>query len=159
MKKHGYTAWGQTRLLNDWKRDPRVASDLSYSTMCKRLRAGWSVEDALTTPVRSHHKRTLDGKPLHQWSLETNKAESTLRGRLRRGEQHVLTKPLYARSDHQITAWGETKTWWEWLEDPRTSRDVTATMFKARKHGGWSMEEALSTPRMRRQKQPAQKTR
>lgn len=46
------------------------------------------------------------------------------------------------RTNHRLTAFGETKTLSEWSEDPRCM--VTYTTLKRRSHAGWSPERAIT---------------
>jgi hypothetical protein len=42
------TAFGETKLIADWARDPRCV--VSRRRLYKRIEDGWSVEEAITTP-------------------------------------------------------------------------------------------------------------
>jgi hypothetical protein len=50
------SAFGEERILRDWLDDPRCV--VSRQTLRKRLREGWSPEDAITTPARQRPKKT-----------------------------------------------------------------------------------------------------
>lgn len=42
------TAWGETKTLVEWSEDPRCG--ISKGALANRLHAGWSEEEAVTTP-------------------------------------------------------------------------------------------------------------
>lgn len=50
------TAWGETKIMSDWARDPRCA--VGVNTLHWRLNHGWSAELALTTPPDKGRKYT-----------------------------------------------------------------------------------------------------
>lgn len=66
----------------------------------------------------------------HTWMLDNDPAFATYR-----------TK----RKPHQLTAWGETKTYAEWLLDDRCPLFYVSTLT-GRLGRGWTPERAVSTP-------------
>lgn len=52
-----WTAWGETKTRAEWGEDSRCV--ISLSSVAQRLRRGWSVEDALSQPMRSMCERGL----------------------------------------------------------------------------------------------------
>lgn len=45
---HMLTAFGETKSSGEWAEDPRCM--VAWDTMSRRIRRGWSVEDAISTP-------------------------------------------------------------------------------------------------------------
>lgn len=46
------TAWGETKSLSEWLKDPRCAEGLVDRTLWKRVNDGWPSERAVSQPVR-----------------------------------------------------------------------------------------------------------
>lgn len=71
----------------------------------KRIRAGWSFEDAIFTPTRTAQKFTHDGKSLtmDEWSSETGIDAGTLWKRLSYGYtfDEAVTLPLNTTKSHK----------------------------------------------------------
>jgi len=51
------TAWGETRTLAEWIRDPRRV--VSQNTVRARLDQGWALEDAMTVAAKNHKKASF----------------------------------------------------------------------------------------------------
>jgi hypothetical protein len=90
---------GETLTLVDWSE----RTNITKATIWERLRRGWSVERALTTPVRPHtctrgRQFEWDGRSLTltAWSREVGLSTNTIRARLDRGWRlsDALTRPL-----------------------------------------------------------------
>jgi hypothetical protein len=47
---HQITAFGETKILQDWLKDPRTA--VCRLTLYSRIKAGWDIETAITTPAQ-----------------------------------------------------------------------------------------------------------
>lgn len=92
------TYQGQTMLLVDWVEK----TGIDQSTISHRLKKGWSVEDALSTPPGTKNKRykkiTYQGKTqcAASWAKEVGLHPGTLRWRLKQGWsiQNALTTPV-----------------------------------------------------------------
>jgi len=96
---------GKTMCLAAWAEETGIASKV----LCLRLRIGWSIERALTTPVQKtrkdqgrnrHNNRvlTFDGKKMcvTEWSEATRIPSVTLYARLKYGwsDERALTTPV-----------------------------------------------------------------
>lgn len=81
------TAHGVTRTQVEWSE----ATGLSSELIAHRIRAGWSVSDAVSLPAGEGRRGGRPGKPLaegltvRQWSERSGIAEQTIRKRLDRG--------------------------------------------------------------------------
>lgn len=81
------THQGQTMLLADWAKK----TGIDRRTISHRLKEGWSVEDALSTPIGTRNKRykkiTYQGKTqcISSWAREFGLHPDTLRWRLKQG--------------------------------------------------------------------------
>ena len=159
-------AFGERRLLGEWMGDPRCV--VARKTLGYRLRAGWALEEALTTPERGKPPVMVQGvfleafgerKNVRQWSLDERCVVGlgTLEGRLKRGwdiERAMTTSPLGAdyskgvprpkRPRWDLSAFGESKPVAEWARDARCA--VRLSMLQVRLRAGWSAEEAISIP-------------
>lgn len=51
---HSLTAWGETKSMSDWARDPRCR--VSYFTLRSRTTRGWADKDAMETPLRTYRR-------------------------------------------------------------------------------------------------------
>ncbi len=69
-----YFLWGEEKTLSEWRNDPRTVCR-NRETVANRMRQlGWSLERALTTPVRewsgSFRKAFGEEKSLRSWSTD-----------------------------------------------------------------------------------------
>lgn len=53
-RNHYETYLGETKILDDWARDPRCA--VVYKTFCGRLHRDWPMDKAFTLPIHARHK-------------------------------------------------------------------------------------------------------
>lgn len=57
-----FTAWGESKVLTDWRADPRcrlpASRLLANGAFNSRLARGWSVEEALSTPTNIYHRKS-----------------------------------------------------------------------------------------------------
>lgn len=83
------TAWGETKCLSEWVRDPRCL--ISRRAYKYRLTRGLSPEEALSSPSWPHRQLTSDRAP----------------------------KTGIQRNNINVTAFGETKNLTAWSKDPR----------------------------------------
>lgn len=67
------TLWGETKTLREWYRDPR-SQCLVYTTLEARVKAGWDLERALTSPPRVYTSTMCEAfgeeKSLRRWSMD-----------------------------------------------------------------------------------------
>ena len=74
-----FTVWGETKTLAQWAEDQRC--QVSRETLRGRLKLGWSMQKALTTPARHYTAHHLVGsadqeRTLRAWSLQSDCAVS-----------------------------------------------------------------------------------
>lgn len=68
-RKAAYTAFGETKTLTNWSRDPRcVVSNAALTLRIKRR--GWEVERALTTPAINNNDRATHCPQGHEYTLD-----------------------------------------------------------------------------------------
>lgn len=79
---HFLTYNGKTQTLTQWEKE----TGIRRQTIDDRIKSGWSVKDALNTPVEKHLSRllTYNGKTqtLAQWSRETGIKRTTISRRI-----------------------------------------------------------------------------
>ena len=113
---------GEQKTLEEWRRE--FGSKVDPGIVSERLAAGEDPLSALTRPV--DQDRLTEGQIEH--------ASRLLEPRPKRP---------YGRL---ITAWGETKSFTDWLADPRCKVRQRATAYRRLDDLGWSPEESLGTP-------------
>lgn len=158
---HTYlTAWGETKTLAEWTRDPRCVVK-EVSTLSSRVRDhGMSDQEAMETPLGANVPQAVtltyqgETKTLREWINDPRcipKVRSTLLSRLQKGWSHerILTQPLKPQGTSsralKLTAWGETKTVPEWVEDPRCRVD-SVTLRRRLRRSEYSPEQCMSVP-------------
>lgn len=120
---------------------------ISRATIEKRLDSGWSIEDAIKTPIREQIFLTFNGKTQNvaDWCKELGLNVGTVRGRLKKGwsteealtgKGHNLSKGVprmlfYDGREQSVTGWA------------RELNINKSTLF-SRLNKGWSVEEALT---------------
>ena len=148
-------AFGTTKSVVEWSRDARAR--VSAETICGRLRAGWSAEDAIAKPKET----TFDGAPreafgewktLREWAADgrCETGYSNLVARLAEGmsleKALTLESGVRRKGKHGETmeAFGERKMLGEWFRDPRLK--VAPKRLTSRLRRGWDPEQAMTTP-------------
>lgn len=152
MTKHNqlpsYTLDGRTQTLRAWSKE----LDIGYQTLHSRLlRLGWSVERALTTPVKTTsgapvtHVYTHEGRTqeLRDWAKELDMGYHILYGRFRRGwsVKRALTTPRKPQGKF-ITYDGQTQRVSDWAKE----LGVHSHTLHSRLNAGWTIKEAFTTP-------------
>lgn len=96
-----YKAFGEEKSLLDWCRDERCVV-CEKSTLRKRIKSGWGVEEALTTPIKGREK------------------------------EKVPKDKILLKLDRGYEAWGITKSLAEWsrIEECRVSYAVVLRRIK-----------------------------
>lgn len=105
------TYQGRTHTLTQWSEE----TGLSYFTLHRRLRNGWTTEQTLALPAersRYVNKRsdrtmiTFKGRTqsVHEWSAKIGTSVAALRSRLKKNWsiEEALTIPTIPRSRHQL---------------------------------------------------------
>lgn len=139
------TYQGQTLTMSQWAE--RLG--MSYYAIRARLRLGWEVEAALTTPIGGKPSSAIkylfenEQRTIVEIASAVGMPEPTLRARLGKGqtlsEAIVTQKRKNARN---VTAFGETLTITEWS----TKTGINANTLRSRiLYKGVSPEEALTT--------------
>jgi len=160
-----YEAFGESKTALDWARDPRA--HVSHTTIQNRFRKGLRGEALLAPPQKGRTPRKWkafgEERTLREWVEDPRCeiTENTLRRKLKAGEpleQAMKAQPrgrrpgssaskrprIYRRRTSEIEAWGETKAFHEWLEDPRVI--VSETALAERLCRNWPFEKAATTP-------------
>lgn len=154
------TAFGETKTIAEWTRDERCVVK-EPTTLSSRVRnAGMDDLTAITTPLGANVPQPImltyqgETKDLRAWLQDERcapRTRSALLGRIERGwsAEKVLTHPVKnmgpKRSKLEVTAWGETKTVTEWVEDKRCKVDA-ATLYRRLKRTEYSAEQVMSVP-------------
>jgi len=145
-------AFGEApRLVKEWSKDPRCRA--SYSAVQYRLRQGWPLEKALTTPcLRGASKPEMrreafgESKGITDWSRDPRSVVnlSSIRRRLNQGMslEDALTRP--PGNFKLYSAFGESKGLGEWSRDSRCL--VRYDSLRERVRRGIELEVALTTP-------------
>lgn len=135
---------GQTKCLMDWANE----LGMEYKTLEGRIKKGWPLEKALTTPTEQYSNRyvTYDGRtrPLFQWAKEFGIPGDILSSRLMRGwpVEEALTRPLRKSPTKTLTYEGITLTIKEWAKRVGIHR---STLIERLRHG-WPVKDALYSP-------------
>jgi hypothetical protein len=148
------TAFGETKLLTAWARDPRCC--VPAALVASRISTlKWDAERALTTPKLAKKPATRlltilgETKSLAEWRTDPRCAvcPGTFEGRLKLGwdaEPALLTPRCEPHARCYVTAFGERKNVASWVRDPRCV--VTLPTLHHRISAGWDGERALTTP-------------
>lgn len=141
-----YEAFGEVKSLPAWARDARC--NVSLVAIHGRLKLGWDLERALTTPTTTARTRFAFGeaKTLADWGKDPRCAVplQTVKSRLKCGWmlERALTTPLM--TPQTFTVFGETRSYAEWARDARCL--VNKACLETRVKMGWEPERALTTP-------------
>lgn len=150
-RAESFHGWGQRKTLKEWSEDVRAAVDAK--TIYDRVKVyGWSVEEAVTTPITEPitYEAFGEEKTMTEWFRDDRciiDSFSTIRHRVENmglSMEEAITKPRFKDMKHE--AFGEIKTFREWLEDPRCLYGYDLVL--SRINHGATMEEALSTPKI-----------
>lgn len=143
-------AFGVSRTLAAWLQDPRCQA--GPRVIRQRLRQGWNVEQALTTPggLSRLSQVTAFGETqsVAAWAADARcqVSRTLLMQRLRKGwsPENALGTPLrHSTKRTAYTAFGETKSLAAWVRDVRCVV-AEATVFE-RLARGWTPVDAITT--------------
>ncbi|MCB8933050.1 MAG: hypothetical protein M9921_14505 [Fimbriimonadaceae bacterium] len=157
-----YTAFGETKSLGAWSRDPRCL--VSYETLYRRLRVGWDVERALSVPPipkgaggrkwravpdgRAHALEAFgEKKTLREWAADPRCQVPYARLRTRVRKDWALEDAISVASavdSPNFEAFGESKSLCAWERDPRCL--VSRQVLRQRMDKGESLESAMTRP-------------
>jgi len=173
------TAWGETKSLLEWTQDPRCNVRSKMALMSRIRRLGLQGEEALTFTSKLRAPTpsfliTAYGvtKTWREWGMDPRckRSIASLRGIVRRvnrqgkvettnWEMVLKGKDHDNRKHDMITAWGETKSIWEWIDDERVTvfsvSDIRRRFEGAR--AKWHTPEELLTLEQLRCKQETRK--
>lgn len=145
-----YTAYGKTLTAREWFEQPECQSTDKFETFRQRLKTR-PIKVALAPEPRRGRKITIDGetKALIEWSEDERCPVkfSTICGRLDKGwsERDAIFLPNQLITGEYIEAWGEQKTFSQWLRDDRCNIS-TKKIYYERIEAGMSSESALEAP-------------
>lgn len=142
-----FTFNGKTLYLSEWADEFKI----KYGTLDGRLRKGWSIEKALTFPVKTRGKRksliiTYNGKiqTIKEWANELNLNYDMLKARLI-DYGWTIEKSFNTKSRKRNILFdfeGKTLTLKQWAAELNMSYELLHQRIKV----GWSIKEALTTP-------------
>ncbi|WP_282698145.1 hypothetical protein [Streptomyces sp. CC208A] len=142
------TAFGESKPLASWSKDPRCA--VSREALRTRLALGWSPEDAIT---RQRHDKpalehTYQGRTLtlRGWADQSGIKYHTLYNRITKFgmpfEEALLKGADGPDFTMHVTAFGETKPLCHWGVDPRAA--CSTSTLRLRLIQGWDPEQAIT---------------
>ena len=144
-RNHFITYKSETHTVHEWA----DKLHLNYSVLSHRLARGWSVEDAIETPIKTfeRHDRTytFNGEThgLKEWAKILHINYKTLLNRINDSGwdiEKVLTTPV---EEHKlITFEGKTMAPYEWCKEKGWERHIVSRRLAK----GWSVEKTLTTP-------------
>lgn len=141
---HLITFNGTTQCVTDWANQFGIPP----STLMRRLKRGWSIEEALTTAAIPLRNITFNGitMSLSQWARQLNMSHTALSSRFRRGwtvEEALATTPGTPRTqDELITCNSQTMSLTDWARHLGMCRKT----LQNRLDHGWSIEKTLTRP-------------
>lgn len=140
---------GRSQSIYMWARE----LGFSTTTLQGRIRHGWSVEDALTTPAGASKRTgktdlTFNGEThsVYGWSKKTGLSNPCIRLRLKEcwSVEEALTVPRYGKRKNagisSLTFDGRTRTIHEWAH----VLGLKSCSLRRRLNSWWSVEEALT---------------
>lgn len=93
-RNHYLTINGETKTVAQWAR----LNNIPYHHVYRRVEIGWTVEKAVTTPIKQNMTATYKGKTqtLLEWSKELNCDVKTLYARKKNGweDEQIIGRPI-----------------------------------------------------------------
>lgn len=141
-----YTAYGKTLTAREWFEQPECQSTDNFQTFRQRLKTR-PIEVALAPEPRRGRKVTLNGttRSLVEWAEISGIPLVTICARIERGwdpAEAIFTPNTKPSVEYR--AWGESKTFKQWIKDERC-KIRSFKLFLKRLNDGLSVEDALST--------------
>jgi len=138
------TFGGKTMCMKDW------AEEIGVPYFALRLRLnkyGWSVEKALTTPIKPHEViKAYDGKKMSisAWAREVGMKRNVVNDRILRGWsfEDAITKEKLNCHERLIEYDGERKNIRDWC----IHFNLPYRCVLHRMHRGWDLEKVFKTP-------------
>lgn len=138
---------GKRQSLAEWSKQ----TGLDESVIAGRLKRGWTVEQALTTPSYGKHnreymKRLIEFQGRTQgvidWARETGIPLETLRSRLKLGwtVERTLTTPYEKKQLLEFNGRSQSVAAWS------RETGIPRTTIRYRLENGWKVEQALTIP-------------
>jgi hypothetical protein len=146
-----YHAFGEVKPLKDWVQDERCV--VSRVSVLNRISSGYSFEEAISTPASIGPCARVftafgETKSFKEWLSDSRCTVSrvTVLGRLSMGIpfENAISVGRGTKIPDRIYAFGESKTLYDWLGDPRCV--VSEPILKKRLKFGMEAESALTTP-------------
>lgn len=135
---------GTKRTLSEWAAGLEVKPRALYD----RLRKGWDIEKALTTP-RNHGAKKLYSykgaeKSIAEWATEMSLPERLLRGRVERGWpiERAIETPQSGKVAKSLLFNGEYRT----LREISQLTGIATGTLSGRLSKGWDIDKAVNTP-------------
>lgn len=151
MKAVTYEAFGEIKNRHEWVRDHRCSHG-SVHIFISRVRKGWLIEDAITTP-RIHQDYVAawgETKSLKEWIEDPRSGHEITKQighRIRSGwtAEDAISRPLY--SNPAYAAFGESKTLREWSQDERCLHKSYELIKGRVSQNNFSIEDAITQPK------------
>jgi len=111
---------------------------ISYHTLYDRIRSGWTIKEAITTPLRPHRGRNCKHGQWKEIALENGIPERTFYNRLRLGwtYQNAATKPVRRKGEIEK----------KWLDIAKNNGIGYHTFLSRICTQKWDVERAATTP-------------
>lgn len=130
---YNVTYEGRTQTLTEWCKEKNLDTRIVYP----RLRSGWDVEKAFTTPVLK--KLLVNGKSVSTWAKELGMSRRTIAKKLGSGCD-IETIAANRKKINKVCVKGEPKS----INEAAIEAGINPITLSTRLRRGWSDERALS---------------
>jgi len=147
VERNVYEAYGEKKTLTAWSKDIRC--EVSDKTLSRRVATGMDLLVAMKAIAPVQYEAFGESRSLADWAIDPRAqvSYSTISSRLNSGWDIVeaLATPSEWRPPKRLTAFGETKTYSEWVSDDRCVCDNPHTLRTRVKTYGFSPEDAITS--------------